>query len=223
MARTAKRRAVVGVYNTREDAQKAVQELVAAGIPNNHIAVVMHHEHQKGVELSDMDAAKAAYVSGDSKARKGAVFGALAGGLGGGALALAAGLIPGVGPVLSAGLLGAMFFGVGAAVGATGGGIVGAMVGLDIPEAEAKFYESQLKAGKVLVGVHEPQRLDEARAILDRTGGIHAGSPGIESVMTGTAPVTQPAATAPAGPTATTAPPAAPVTGTPLNPPAPPV
>jgi len=192
-----KRSAVIGVFDTREQAHRAVEELHQAGFPHNHITVVMHHDHHRGVEITDMDASKAAWVTGDTKAGNGAAVGALAGGLSGGALALAVGLIPGVGPVLSAGVLAAAFFGVGAAVGAVGGGIVGALVGQDFPEAEAQFYEAQLKAGKVLVGVHQADRLDEARAILDRAGGQHEYAHAVPALGTEQgvhrAPPTQPA------------------------------
>ncbi len=174
---TATRSAVVGVFNTREQGHQAVEELRRAGFSDHHITMVMHHNEDAKVEITDMDAAKAAQVSGESKAGEGALAGAIAGGIGGGALALAIGLIPGIGPVLSFGTLAASVFGIGAAIGATGGGIVGALIGLDFPEEDARFYEQELKAGRVLVGVHAGDRADEAQAILDRTGGYHAQTP----------------------------------------------
>ena len=64
--------------------------------------MVMHHRNDGTVEITDMDAAKAAQATGD-KAGEGAAIGAIAGGLGGGAVALALGMIPGVGPVLTLG------------------------------------------------------------------------------------------------------------------------
>lgn len=189
---TKTRSAIVGVFDTREQAHRAVEELRRAGIPDSHITMVMHHDEKGTVEITDMDAAKAAQVSGESKAGEGALAGAVAGGLGGGALALALGMIPGVGPVLSFGALAPALFGVGAAIGATGGGIVGALIGLDFPEDEARFYERELKAGRVLVGVKGDDRLEEARSILDRCGGYHALAPTAavaEGDVTGRPPV----------------------------------
>src|SRR5690349_4347759 len=129
------RSTVIGVFDTRAQGHQAVEELRHTGFADGNLTMVMHHEG-KEVEVTDMDAAKAAQVSGESKAGEGAAIGAIAGGLGGGSLALAMGLIPGVGPVLSLGTLAAQLFGVGAAIGATGGGILGALIGADFPEEE---------------------------------------------------------------------------------------
>jgi hypothetical protein len=167
------RSTIVGVFNTREQGHRAVEELRRAGFGDNHITMVMHH-NDKTVEVSDMDAAKAAQVSGESKAGEGALAGVVAGGLGGGAVALALGMIPGFGPVLSFGTLAATLFGVGAAIGATTGGIVGALIGADFPEEEARYYEQELKAGKVLVGVNAGDRQLEAQDIIERCGGTHS-------------------------------------------------
>ena len=47
---------------------------------------------------------------------------------------------------------------------------VGALVGLGIPEEEAKYYETEVKGGRVLVTVKADGRYDEAYAILRRFG-----------------------------------------------------
>lgn len=182
------RSTLIGVFETRAEGHRAVEELRRAGFADSHITMVMHH-NEKTVDITDMDAAKAAQVTGDSKAGEGAAIGAVAGGIGGGVLALAMGLIPGVGPVLSLGALAASIFGVGAAVGAAGGGIIGALIGADFPEEEARFYEKELKAGRVLVGVRAEDRADEARAILDRCGGYHALTAPVMAGTEGIAPL----------------------------------
>ncbi len=168
------RTAVVGVFNTSEQAHRAVEELHSAGFSENQVSMVMHHKDDKTVEITDLDAAKAAQVTGESKAGEGAAIGAVAGGLGGGAVALALGFIPAVGPIVSIGTAAATaMFGIGAVAGAATGGLVGALVGMDIPEDEARHYEAELKAGKVLVGVKSTDRLDEAESILERCGACH--------------------------------------------------
>jgi hypothetical protein len=169
---TKQRSTVVGVFNTRAQAQLAVDNLRLAGFSDKQIAMVMHRD--AGPEATDLDAAKAAQVSGESKAGEGAAIGAATGGILGGALGVATALIPGVGPVLSIGTLAATIFG--AAAGATGGGVVGALVGLDFPEEHARFYERELKAGRVLVGVKADERDGEAAAIIYRCGGYDATS-----------------------------------------------
>lgn len=168
------RTAVVGVFNTAEQAHRAVEELHSAGFSENQVSMVMHHKDDNTVEITDLDAAKAAQVTGENKAGEGAAIGAVAGGLGGGAVALALGFIPAVGPIVSIGTAAALsMFGIGAVAGAATGGLVGALVGMDIPEEEARHYEAELKAGKALVGVKSSDRLDEAESILERCGGCH--------------------------------------------------
>lgn len=167
------RSTVIGVFETRGQGHRAVEELRRAGFADSHITMVMHRDDHTA-DVTDMDAAKAAQVTGEHKAGEGAAIGAAVGVVSGGALALALGFIPGIGPVLSMGTLAATVFGVGAAIGAAGGGIIGALIGADIPEEEARFYEGELKAGRVLVGVSAEERAEEARAILDRCGGYHA-------------------------------------------------
>jgi hypothetical protein len=169
---TKKRSTVVGVFDTRAQAQLAVDDLRRAGFKDSQIAMVMHRNDQSRTEVSDLDAAKAAQVSGESKAGEGAAIGAGTGAVLGGVMGVATALIPGVGPVLSVGTLAATIFGV--AAGAAGGGVVGALIGLDFPEEEARFYERELKAGRVLVGVKADERDGEAAAIMYRCGGYDA-------------------------------------------------
>lgn len=172
---TRQRSTVVGVFDTREQGHMAVEALRRAGFRDSQIAMVMHHHDKGTVEVTDLDAAKAAQVSHESMAGEGAAAGAVAGGALGAAIAVGSAFIPGVGPVLSFGTLAATVFGV--AAGAAGGGIVGALIGLDFPEEEAKFYEHQLKAGRVLVGVDAGKRFDEASDIVRLCGGYDATSP----------------------------------------------
>jgi hypothetical protein len=168
------RSTVVGVFETREQAERAVEELRRLGFSDDALALVVHHPKRGVVEVTDLDAAEAARVSGESKAGEGTVAGAVTGGILGGLMALPA-LIPGVGPVLSFGTLAAALFGV--AAGAAGGGIVGALIGEDFPEPEARFYERELKAGRVLVGVRAGERFAEAVEALRRAGAYDASTP----------------------------------------------
>jgi len=216
------RSTVIGVFDTHPQAHQAVEELRRAGFHRDDIAVVMHRK--EGVEVTDVDAAKAAQVTGETKAEEGVAAGAIAGGLVGGLM----GLIPGVGAILSFGALAGSLFGI--AAGAVGGGIVGALVGMDFPEEEARYYEQQLKAGKVLVGVKAGDRNPEATEILRRCGATDASDPHHAHVTLAT-PVETPVApavataestpVAPAAPVPTEPPPATPAP--PVPPPIPPV
>jgi len=166
------RSTVVGVFDSRAQAHQAVEALRHAGFSDANITTVMHRDLHGDVEVTDNDASKAAMVSGESKAGEGAAAGAVTGGVLGAALGVATALIPGVGPVLSIGTLAATIFGAGA--GAAGGGFVGALIGQDFPEEEARFYERELKAGRVLVGVKANDRITEAADLMRRSGGYDA-------------------------------------------------
>src|SRR5262249_9740746 len=72
----------------------------------------------------------------------------------------------------------------GAAAGAAAGGIVGALIGLGIPEEEAHYYESEFKAGRVIVTVRADGRYNEAWDILHRHGAYNAST--AEASATGT-------------------------------------
>src|SRR5580698_9049271 len=136
---SSKKTAVFGLYKTRSGAERAVDELIAAGFPNGDISVL----------LPDVQSSKELAHQKNTKAPEGAATGVTAGGAIGGTLGLLAGIgtlaIPGVGPLIAAGPIMAALAGVG--VGGVVGGVVGAMVGMGIPEYEAKRFEGRIKDG----------------------------------------------------------------------------
>jgi len=159
---TIERTTVVGVFADRQEAQQAVDELRRAGF----------REDQIGVVARDGNAPEgtAGTVEEGSKWGAGATTGVIAGaGVGGlWAIGIAAGLLPAVGPIIAGGLLASVL--ASAAGGAVVGGIVGALIGLGIPEEEARYYEGEFQAGRMLVTVKADGRYDEAYAILRRHG-----------------------------------------------------
>jgi heat induced stress protein YflT len=169
------RSTLIGIFDTRESAHEAVAALHRAGFGNHQITMVAHHQGQEKTQTTDLDAAKAAQVTGETKEGEGLALGAAAGAVLGGAIALVIITVTGFGPLaVAGGLLGAgTIAGLAAGVvgGAVGGGIVGALVGLDIAEDEAKLYEQELKAGRALVGVRPGDRAGEAADILRQCGG----------------------------------------------------
>lgn len=186
---TTKKTAVVGVFDSRDDAQRAVQELKRMGFRDDQI----------GVAHKDSDTATGAVREGnDTYAGTGALAG-VATGAGVGALwglGIAAGMLPAIGPVIAGGTLAAIL--ASAATGAAAAGIVGALVGMGIPEDEAKYYESELHSGRTVVTVTADSRINEARAVLDRFHGFDMQG---RSKLTGT--TTASAATARTSSTAT--------------------
>ena len=163
---------ITGLYDTYADAQAAVGDLEAAGIPHDHISIV----------ASDAAGEHAARREGDAvgdDAGKGAGFGAALGGAGG----LLAGLgflaIPGLGPVVAAGWLAATAVGAvgGAVIGGAAGGIVGALTKEGVPEDEAHVYAEGVRRGGTLVSARvDDAQADAARGILsdERTVDVRA-------------------------------------------------
>jgi len=160
------KKAVIGIVESREQAEQVVQALVAGGFANGDVSAL----------LPDTAGTKDFAHENNTKAPEGAITGASAGGVVGGTIGLLAGIgalaIPGLGPFIAAGpLLAALS---GAAGGAAVGGGVGALIGLGIPEIEAKRYEGKLRGGNILLAVHTETREQEksAKEIFER-GGAH--------------------------------------------------
>jgi hypothetical protein len=157
----AKERTLVGIFDSRDEAELVLDELRQAGFGEKEI----------GFAIRGGDAVAGGVITdaGLTKDGQGAVKGMVAGGLAGGLLGAAAVLVvPGVGPLLAMGVL-ASALGFGAAGVATGG-ILGAMVGAGISEEEARVYEKEFEAGRAIVTVHAGERILEVVRILGRHG-----------------------------------------------------
>lgn len=157
---------VVGVFDDRLQADRAIDELRRAGFSDDQIGVAMRYDADSGTMG---DAAEPADTD-DTQAGTGAVAGIL-GGLGLGALAglgVLSGMIPVIGPAIAGGTLGVILSN--AAVGAGVGGLVGALAGAGIPEDEAQYYQGEFESGRVIVTVRPDGRADEARAVMNQFG-----------------------------------------------------
>jgi len=151
------KKAVIGIVETQARAETIVQDLQAAGFRSADISVL----------FPDTNGTKAFAHEQHTKAPLGAAAGASAGGILGGTLGVLAGVgalaIPGLGPFIAAGPIMAGLSGI--AAGATVGGFTGALVGMGVPEFEAKMYETQLKAGNILISVHTDDGNEKKRAL----------------------------------------------------------
>ena len=159
------------VFDSREEAERALSELRSAGIDEEAVSIIGRHESGDGSGITDDDGANAS----------GAVKGALGGAAAGGLLGLAALAIPGVGPLAAAGAIAASAVpeaaAIGAGIGATAGGISGLLTKHGVSDEDAKYYEGRIKDGSYFVGVHADKTdvpLDSAREILFRNGGHSA-------------------------------------------------
>jgi hypothetical protein len=167
-----KNTAVFGIYRTRAEAERGVDELLKNGFRNEDISVLMSEN------MGTKDFAHEKHT----KAPEGATAGAGTGAVIGGTLGLLAGIgalaIPGVGPFIAAGpIMGAL---AGAGTGGVVGGLIGALVGMGIPEYEAKRYEGLIKEGGILVSVHcdNSDWVKRGKEILERTGAHDVASAG---------------------------------------------
>ena len=161
-----------GIYSTRADLERGVDELKNANFRNADISVL----------FPDNEGSKEFAHEKNTKAPEGATTGATTGMLVGGGLGWLAGIgalaIPGVGPFIAAGPIVAALAGAGA--GGAVGGLTGALVGAGIPEYEAKRYEGRIKEGGILLSVHcdNSEWTKKAKDILERTGAHDVASSG---------------------------------------------
>ena len=154
---------VVGVFNERSEADRAIDDLVTAGFRNDQIGVITRDPQGKTVAKKEGEA----QTQAASGAAAGAVAGAGIGGLVG--LGVLAGVIPVLGPALAAGTLATILSN--AAGGAAIAGLGGALIGWGVPEEDAKYYDRELQTGRVVVTVQAADRCDRARTILESHGG----------------------------------------------------
>jgi hypothetical protein len=149
------------MFNSRAEAERAVAALRESGYRDDQIGLVGKDAKGKTVRSGAAD---------ETNVEEGAAIGAGVGALGGAAIGagIMAGVIPVIGPVLALGTLGTIL--VNAAGGAAAVGIAGALVGWGIPDEDAKYYESEVQAGRYLVTVECGQG-DDARDLLARHGG----------------------------------------------------
>lgn len=157
--------AVFGIFQTRAEAEEAVDALRRGGFRNTDISALF----PDNAGTKDLAAEK------NTKAPEGATTGGASGIVVGGVLGWLAGIgmlaIPGIGPLLAAGPIVAALAGAGAL--GTVGGIVGALAGMGIPEYEAKRYEGRVRHGGILLSVHcdSHEWTKRAAAILKGSGG----------------------------------------------------
>ena len=161
-------RIVSAVFDSRDEAERALNELRSAGVSDNAISVIGRREGGDG----DVD---------DGVNKSGAVKGALAGAGVGTVLGIAALAIPGVGPLAAAGAIAASAIpeaaAIGAAVGAAGGGLTGLLSKHGVDDEDVRYYEGRINDGGIFVSVNAQDAGVSpaiAREILYRHGGHNA-------------------------------------------------
>ena len=164
--------AVTGVFRSREDAEKAVDQLKTVGIPEERIGVLTRGSEpervEEGVPVSDTE------EPGMGKAMGAAVGGAM-GAAGGTTLGLVVSslAIPGVGPVIAFGMVGAALLGVvGAAAGSAVGDTVEEELGEGIPHEDIYLYHDALRKGHSIVIAYaaDDDQADAASEVMNNAG-----------------------------------------------------
>jgi len=156
------RTTAIAVFDDRARAQRAIDQLKRAGFTDKDIGVTARGEDGDD-KLVDADKGTHAKEGAITGVTTGAGVGALWG------LGILAGILPAIGPAIAGGTLAAIVSS--AAAGAATAGVAGALIGLGIPEDEANYYESEFRAGRVVVTVRGDGRLVEAQEILELNGG----------------------------------------------------
>lgn len=155
---------LTGMFSNRENAEKAYNALHEKGYTKDDINLIMSDETRKkhfSNELEDSEL-KTKVAEG---AGAGSVIGVTVGAIAGVIAALGTSIaIPGLG-ILIAGPIAAGLAGAGA--GGITGGIIGALIGSGIPEKRAKIYESGVKKGNIVMGVHP--RTEEDAEYIEKT------------------------------------------------------
>jgi hypothetical protein len=161
----------IGVFNGFAEARRAVEQLRIAGFTDDQIGVMGPRDLSELPERSGLPE-DPTYTHWEEGAGIGAAAGGLAG-LGLGA-AVAAGLMSPLGPVVAGGTLVGLLASAGA--GAAVGSVVGMLAGLGVAEEDARWYQSELEAGRVVVTVRAASS-DVAQDILDKCGAVNRPKP----------------------------------------------
>jgi hypothetical protein len=155
---------VVALFDDYREAESAVRDLEAAGVPSTDISLIANNASNRYGDYPQYEAVRtdrADTTDTDTKdtgaaTGTGAGIGAVLGGAAGLLAGIGALAIPGVGPVVAAGALASTLAGAG--VGAVVGGLVGALVEAGIPREHADIYAEAVRRGGTLVTV----RVDDA-------------------------------------------------------------
>lgn len=159
---------VVGVFDSRDKAEAAISDLHASGFSESQIGLVLKDIRGGTTRSADDASAEAQAENAGEGALTGAVAGAGIGGLVG--LGIMAGVLPVIGPAIFAGTLGMLASN--AAGGAAVLGVIGALTGWGVSEEDARYYESEIAAGRAVVTVTAGSRCGEARRILRTHGAV---------------------------------------------------
>ena len=164
-------RRAVGVFKTRAEAERVIDEFNAAGINMERVSVVAKDADEVAGVETGIDKTETEGNHAEEGATTGALTGGAIGGVGGLLVGLGVLAIPGIGPILLAGAEATAIATTlaGGAIGAAAGGLAGALIGLGIPEERARVYNDRVTAGEYLVMVNSVEAdIASAEVIMKR-------------------------------------------------------
>lgn len=150
---------VVAIFDNRQQAETAIQQLRNGGFSQEEINLVTKAQSNANNNAATMV---------DDDITDGAIAGGALGGAGGMLLGAGALTLPGLGAVLAMGPIAT------AVGGAIAGGLAGGLIDWGIPEERGKDYENKVAKGSTLVVVRTTQgKANQALQVL-QTGGSHS-------------------------------------------------
>jgi hypothetical protein len=160
--------AVVGVFESRSDAEASGAALNSLGVPRKYVTILVPQLSEKELE---QEIGSVPHTEGEQPGMV-KTLGAVAGGAVGAGLgeAVASLLVPGVGPVLAIGLAGGAL--LGAITGGAAGGAIENSVFSGLPEEELFVYQDALRRGRtVVVAISQDEKQAQmVRGALERGG-----------------------------------------------------
>jgi len=146
---------VIGVFNSRSDAEAAVSDLRAQGFTQEEINIVSKDRSKQAANDQEYD----------DDITDGALTGGTLGGIGGLLLGAGAMVIPGVGPILAAGPISA------ALGGALAGGLAGGLIDWGIPSEVSHRYAEKVAQNRILAVIRTNEdKVNSAAQILRQHG-----------------------------------------------------
>jgi hypothetical protein len=156
---------VIGVFDSKEQAEKAVSQMRNSGFDTNEISIVAKGAKGEAGRGGNGDNDDGDGNLGMDTVADGTTTGGVLGGLAGLALGAGALAVPGLGPIIAAGPI------AGLISGAATGGVAGGLIDWGIPEERGRYYEGEVKKGRILavVRAHE-QKVGNAATIMRKNG-----------------------------------------------------
>ena len=153
------------IFRTRDDADRAYNELRAQGYTEHEINVMMSDNTRDRYFVKDADHDTALGNKVAENAGTGSLIGGGIGAVVGAIAAIGSNvLLPGLGLIIAGPLAAGL---VGAGAGAATGGLIGALTGMGVPEEEATRYRDDIKDGGIYMG-YKPKNETDARSTYDR-------------------------------------------------------